>query len=652
MRPHAEPLPPPPPLAGFLDRTSDVDAVTHVLAGGSPADVHGPTGVGKTAMLHQLANHKFDTPFRDGIIFPLAIRRKPLEDLLLDLLDAFYEREPTYIPRSTDLQRHLQNRHALIILDDVELDRDELASLMRAAPDCVFLLASTKQRLWGQGRAVALRGLPSKDALALFERGLGRVLSMEERSLAMDLCTDDLKGYPQSLLEAASLMRDEESSLEDIAEQMRRHAGSATEAVTERVLMALTEDQERVLAALASIGDASVGEQHVSALAEVEDFRGVLGALLGRFLVQAHSPRYSLAGSLNEILQEEWDLTSWKTRALEYFTDWTEEHRHAPQRILEEIDALLTILERAAQEGHWERALHLGRAVERALILSGRWGAWSQVLAWQLEAAQGLENLAAKAWALHQSGTRALCLDKAPAARAALTEALRLRESLGDDEGAAVTRHNLGLLGKWWWSKLWRWMIVVVAMLLLILLLLGVLALAGLGSFSDNRDGNGPDSASVVVRPKSLNFGKQEVDTQSEPQPVILANNGSTLLKIADVRASGDFNQEDDCDNVEPEESCSIDVTFSPTSQGDHHGTLIINNASSNSRKVLLNGKGVVQEPGTTTGATTTGTSTTGISTTGTGTTGTGTTVTCANNGKDDDGDSSIDEPDDCNVVD
>jgi hypothetical protein len=622
-------------------------------------------------MLHQLANHKFATPFPEGTVFPLATRQKPLEDLLLDLLDAFYEREPTYIPRSTDIQRHLQNTHALIILDDVVLDSDELASLMRAAPDCVFLLASTKQRLWGQGRAVALRGLPSKYALALFERGLGRILSMEERSLAMDLCTDDLKGYPQSLLEAASLIRDEGLSLGNVAEQMRRHAGSAAEAVTEQVLMALTDNQERVLAALASLGGASVGEQHVSALAGVEDFQGVLGALQGRFLVQAHSPRYSLAGSLNETLQVEWDLTLWKTRALGYFTDWAEEHRHAPQRILEEIDALLKILEWAAQEGHWERALHLGRAVERALILSGRWGAWSQVLAWQLEAAQGLEDIAAKAWALHQSGTRALCLEEAPAARAALTEALRLRESLGDDEGAAVTRHNLGLLEPpvpWWRSKLWRWMIVVVAMLLLILLLLGVLALAGLGPFSDDRDGNGTGGASLVARPKSLNFGEQEVNTQSKPQSVTLANGGSTLLKIIDIRASNDFNQQDDCDNVEPEESCSIDVTFTPTTQGDHNGTLkIINNASSNPREVLLSGKGIVQEPGTTNGTTTNGTTTNGTTTNGTttngtttngtttnGTTtnGTTTTVTCANNGKDDDGDSVIDEPDDCNVVD
>jgi hypothetical protein len=58
-----------------------------------------------------------------------------------------------------------------------------------------------------------------------------------------------------------------------------------------------------------------------------------------------------------------------------------------------------------------------------------------------------LEDRAAEAWCLHQSGTRALCLENSPRARAYLIEALRLRESLGDEEGAAVTRHNLDLLG-------------------------------------------------------------------------------------------------------------------------------------------------------------------------------------------------------------
>ena len=35
---------------------------------------------------------------------------------------------------------------------------------------------------------------------------------------------------------------------------------------------------------------------------------------------------------------------------------------------------------------------------------------------------------AAEAWCLHQSGTRALCLEDTPTARADLTEALRLRD--------------------------------------------------------------------------------------------------------------------------------------------------------------------------------------------------------------------------------
>jgi hypothetical protein len=48
---------------------------------------------------------------------------------------------------------------------------------------------------------------------------------------------------------------------------------------------------------------------------------------------------------------------------------------------------------------------------------------------------------------LHQLGTRLLCLDDKAAARPLLHEALAIREALGDRAGAAVTRHNLGLLG-------------------------------------------------------------------------------------------------------------------------------------------------------------------------------------------------------------
>jgi hypothetical protein len=67
----------------------------------------------------------------------------------------------------------------------------------------------------------------------------------------------------------------------------------------------------------------------------------------------------------------------------------------------------------------------------------------AQVLGWQFQAARELGDRAAEAWSLHQSGTRGLCLEDGSTAQTDLSEALRIRESLGDWAGAAVTRHNL-----------------------------------------------------------------------------------------------------------------------------------------------------------------------------------------------------------------
>jgi hypothetical protein len=202
-----------------------------------------------------------------------------------------------------------------------------------------------------------------------------------------------------------------------------------------------------VLAALAVPMGASVGEEHLNELAGVVDARHVLESLQRRKLVQAHSPRYSLTGSLDEALREEWDLSPWNERALAHFATWAQEQRHAPDRVLEEADAILGVLQQAAQEGRWEGALRLGRVVEGSLVVGGHWGAWAETLERELEAARQLGDRAAEAWSLHQSGTRALCLEDTPTARADLSEAFRLRETLGDEEGAAVTQHNLNLLG-------------------------------------------------------------------------------------------------------------------------------------------------------------------------------------------------------------
>jgi hypothetical protein len=436
----------PRPFSGFLDRTEEVSAATAVLEGASPVEFHGPPGVGKTALLHYLAHYKFAPVFPAGVVFFSEIRHRPVDDLLLDFFDSFYERDPAHLPTSVQVRHALKDEHALVVLDDVDLKREEVEALMDAAPACVFLSASTERRLWSGGRTIALRGLPSEDALALIERELGRPLADEDRTTVQQLYTA-LEGHPLRLLQLSALVRDDGISLADVAERMRQYAGSAVEAFTEQTVAERSEPERRVLAALAVPMGASVGEEHLNELAGVANARPALESLQRRRLVQTHSPRYSLTGSLDEALREEWDLTPWNERALAHFATWAEEQRRSPERVIEEADAIIGVLRRASQEGRWQAALRLGRAVEGPLAVRGHWGAWAETLERELEAALQLGDRAAEAWCLHQSGTRALCLDATHIARADLTEALRMRESLGDREGAAVTRHNLNLLG-------------------------------------------------------------------------------------------------------------------------------------------------------------------------------------------------------------
>ena len=137
-------------------------------------------------------------------------------------------------------------------------------------------------------------------------------------------------------------------------------------------------------------------EEHLNELAGVADARPALESLQRRWLVQAHSPRYSLTGPLDEALREEWDLTAWSERALEYFATWAEEQRHNPERVLQEADAIHGVVQWAAQEGRWEGVLRLGRVVEGPLAVRGHWGAWAQTLEREFEAARQLGTLPQK----------------------------------------------------------------------------------------------------------------------------------------------------------------------------------------------------------------------------------------------------------------
>src|SRR5918997_3930284 len=272
-------------FSGLLDRREEVSAATAVLEGASPVEFHGPPGVGKTALLHYLAHFEFAPVFPAGIVFFSAIRHRPVDDLLLDFFDAFYERDPTYIPTHVQIRHALRGEDALVVLDDVDLGMEEIETLMDAAPACVFLSASTERRLWSGGRTIALRGLPYEDALALLELELRRTLAEEDRSIVQQLYAR-LEGHPLRLLQLGGLLRDDGIPLVEVAERLQQHAGSIDQALAREALARSSEPERRVLAALAVPGGASVGGEHLNELAGVADAQPALESLQRRRLVQ------------------------------------------------------------------------------------------------------------------------------------------------------------------------------------------------------------------------------------------------------------------------------------------------------------------------------------------------------------------------------
>ena len=422
----------------LLDRQTERSTATHVLGMAEPVEFYGRPGLGKTSLLRHLAHQLPLTTGPDGIVY-LVAGRQPVTDLLQMLFDAFYETSTPLKATETQLRTALQNKQALIILDDVELSRDHVEHLFDAIPNSIFLLTSAERRLWGEGRAVALPGLPPEDALTLLQRELGQEISAEERPTALALC-QTLEGHPLHILQVAALLRERHWSLAEVSRQIQ--AGE----LSKLLVATLSPQEEQVVKMLAALGNVPLPLEHMIDLTGLPQPERVLDGLEQRYLVQSHSPRYSLTGDLGSALSQSWDLSSTTTQLIDHFARWAEQHRATPERLQPNIDTLLHLLHRATDVQHWSAAFKLGQAIEGVLALEKRWGAWNQVLRVCLQAADVAGNRAAKAWAYHQLGTQALCLSDTAAAQKLLGRALRLREAMEDWPGAEVTRHNLQVL--------------------------------------------------------------------------------------------------------------------------------------------------------------------------------------------------------------
>ncbi len=92
-----------------------------------------------------------------------------------------------------------------------------------------------------------------------------------------------------------------------------------------------------------------------------------------------------------------------------------------------------------------------------------------------------------------------------------------------------------------------------------------------------------------------LTFGAQVIGSNT-PQTVTLTNNGRKKLSIQSITLSGPFSKTSTCgSSVAPHASCTLTVTFSPTTTGVKSGLIsIVDSASSKPQAIELIGAGTV----------------------------------------------------------
>ena len=423
----------------LIGRKQEIKIALEVQPNSQPVEFYGVAGIGKSVLLRYLAHDPAIADiFADGIVHYHLANYQSASDLLQTLFETFYDCRTPFKATNTQIRHALKGKKALIILDVAEgITPKDIEIIIDHLSDCSFLIGSPERYFWGEGRSTALRGLELNQAL-------GRELSVKEKAEAEKLVTG-LEGHPLHILQAVALAQAEQRSLATIA--MQGKTGTTKIDWVKQAIASLSRPERWIFSLLAALGaNVTIGAEAIAKIVDLPDATAPLATLLRRNLVEGDGDRFQMASSLAKDVQPHLDVSIWMEKATQFFTSWTQQQQNLPDLpdlLLQESDAIMRSLEWLAETGQGLKVVELGRTIEGAFALKGLWGRWEQVLQWMLEVARASEDQVIAAFALHQMGTRALCLDQLAIAQDYLTRALEIREAIGDRLGIEATKHNL-----------------------------------------------------------------------------------------------------------------------------------------------------------------------------------------------------------------
>lgn len=426
---------------GLLDRSPEIENFLNAVKSSTPVTVFGESGIGKTSLLRKAAHLPETNDFKAGVVY-LSARDVERDDLLQNLYDSFFVSRAEHKPTDGEIRSKLNDLQGMVILDDVTLSREDVASLLDVMPKSLFVISSAERLLWGEGQVISLDGLPEDESLQLFERELGRGLTPNERPIALQICKI-LLTHPLRILQTASMIREDGLS---IPQAFQTLTTTRTQAPTVEMAVQKSNDmQKKIFSLLAVAGGFALTREHVLRLIPAAGFDADLKALVRQGFVQDAGRQLSLSTDASAALVKIWDLTAWEDTLTNYFVDWL---KTGPQDMLvdQATDLLFHLMKRTGEKKQWPKLVALGKTLERVSILQKKWQRWVKILELLRMAARELADKKLEGWVLHQLGTRAMCLGTKMEAQTFLKQALEIRRAIGDTGGIKVTQHNMNML--------------------------------------------------------------------------------------------------------------------------------------------------------------------------------------------------------------
>jgi tetratricopeptide (TPR) repeat protein len=301
-------------LAQFTGRSGELTELRLLaVKTGTVVCISGMGGTGKSALAVQFA-HEEGHRFEDGVLWA-DLRRQDIGAILESFARAYGEdlsTVPDRLSKAEALRSILAQRHALIILDNVEPDTDVDLLLPSAGPSFTIVTSRHRNlRAMRGARHLALGLFDESDSLRHLEKVLGQSITATDSAparalvafcgflpLALDILARLVKQTSLSVQEFADIVLDEAHGLDIMSEGER----SVVDCFN-LTWIRLTQQQRDLLASSSILGGSSFGIdvlRHINGLSRLEA-RVVMGQLVSMSVVGlTSSGRYRLHPLLRE----------------------------------------------------------------------------------------------------------------------------------------------------------------------------------------------------------------------------------------------------------------------------------------------------------------------------------------------------------------